>query len=65
MKWCEERFPHVRPRLISAQFMKDDRVAIFELVVDGEELKVLEERHYLLTSRNDLKVSDITLYLDE
>ncbi len=65
LKWCEERFPHVRPRLISAQFMKDDRVAIFELVVDGEELKVLEERHYLLTSRNDLKVSDITLYLDE
>lgn len=64
LKWCYERFPELRARLICAQFMSDDRIAMFELVIEGEDLKVADERHYQLTPRNRLSVQDRTNYFD-
>lgn len=36
LAWCAQKFPGVRARAISAQFMDDERVAIFELAVQNE-----------------------------
>jgi hypothetical protein len=33
LAWCDQRFPGLRARAISAQFMEDDKVAMFELAV--------------------------------
>jgi hypothetical protein len=51
---CEEKFPGSRCRAISMQFMKDKVIAMFELVREGDVIKVLEERHYRLVPANEL-----------
>lgn len=52
--WCNKRFPGMRVRAISAQFMSDDRVAMFELAIEDEAVKVVEERHYKLVAASAL-----------
>ena len=47
-EWCAQGFPQHHCRPISAQFLNDDLVAMFELRVDGSEIRVLNEKHYRL-----------------
>lgn len=47
---CAEKFPHLICRSISAQFMDDDRIAIFELTVQDDQVRIVQERHYKLVS---------------
>jgi hypothetical protein len=49
-------------RSVSAQFMSDDRVAMFELTVRGDAVKVVEERHYKLVPAKSLDHSAILDY---
>ena len=51
-EWCAQRFPQHRCRPISAQFLNDDLVALFELGVDGSEIRVLNEKHYRLRANS-------------
>jgi len=60
--WCEQRFPGVRPRAISAQFMDDDKIAMFELTIKDNQVLVVDEKHYRLTSANQLDRVAITTY---
>jgi hypothetical protein len=46
--YCREKFPALHCRAVSAQFMSDDRIALFELRQQRDEIKVVEERHYRL-----------------
>ena len=46
--WAAGKFPTLRCRAISAQFVSSDQIALFELTVDEDELKIVEERHYRL-----------------
>src|SRR5262249_16255945 len=59
---CAEKFPGIRCRAISVQFMKDDTVALFELIVEDDLVKVAEERHYRLVPADDLDKSAIKNY---
>jgi hypothetical protein len=45
---CGQKFPGVRSRAISAQFMDDDKVAMFELAIENGQIVVVEEKHYRL-----------------
>lgn len=60
--WCSERHPHLRCKAISAQFMPGHRVALFELAVQDDEIKVVEERHYELVGAGELTDDDRTAY---
>ncbi|WP_165321892.1 endonuclease [Rhizorhabdus phycosphaerae] len=60
--WCKQRFPGVRPRAISAQFMDGEKVAMFELTVQGDQVVVVEEKHYILTSAERLDRNALTDY---
>jgi len=62
MTWCGQRFPELRCRPISAQFISSDQIALFELTVDGDEIKVVEERHYKLTPGSELDMREIAAY---
>ena len=42
-------------RAIAVQSMDDQIVALFELTYQGDDIKVVEERHYRLVSVEDLK----------
>ncbi|RWE07728.1 MAG: endonuclease [Mesorhizobium sp.] len=62
LAWCAQRFSGLRCRAISAQFMNNDVVAMFELAVEDDMVKVVEERHYKLLPARDLDASAIRNY---
>ncbi len=59
---CREKFPGLTCRPISAQFMSDEVIAMFELALDGEDVKLVEEKHYRLVPADKIGVADLKLY---
>lgn len=62
--WCAQRYPGMRVRAISAQFMGDEKVAMFDLAVEDDMVKVVEERHYKLVPAADLDPRNLRRYRD-
>lgn len=62
LAWCGSQFPGIRSKAISVQFMEDSKIAMFELVLQSEEMKVAEERHYQLVPADGLDASAIKTY---
>lgn len=60
--WCAERFPLLKPRGVSAQFMADDVIALFETVVDGADIKAVAEKHYRLVPGDEISHVDLGHY---
>lgn len=42
--------------------MADDTIALFELALQGEDVKVVEERHYKLVPSEQIGAEDLKLY---
>lgn len=59
---CKEKFTNLVCRPISAQFMADNLIALFELVLDGDDLKVVEEKHYRLVPSDQITDADLEMY---
>jgi len=59
-----QKFPGMRCRAISAQFMADGVVALFELTLQDDEIRVAQERHYRLVPASELDTSAIRAYND-
>ena len=62
IRFVEERFPGMRCRAISVQFMEGGVVAMFELTLQNDELRVVEERHYKLVPADQLDRQAIRNY---
>lgn len=60
--WCTQRFPGMRCRAISAQFMSGDQIALFELAVESDVVKVVEERHYRLVPAAGIVSAEVIAY---
>jgi hypothetical protein len=59
---CKEKFEGLTCRPISAQFMSGDVIAMFELALDGEDVKLVEEKHYKLVPSDQIGADDLKLY---
>jgi hypothetical protein len=59
---CMQKFPSLTCRPISAQFMSDEVIALFELALQGDDVKVAQERHYRLVPSNQIGADDLKLY---
>jgi len=59
---CVQKFPLLACRPVSAQFMADDVIALFELTLQREDVKVVEEKHYRLVPANDIDDADLRAY---
>lgn len=60
---CAEKFPNLICRAISAQFMQNSKIAMFELCLDEDGLvKMVEERHYRLVAADEIDASDLRAY---
>jgi len=64
IRFVEEKFPGMRCRAIAAQFMDAQIVALFELTLQDDEIKVVEERHYRLVPAKKLDPVSIRDYRD-
>ena len=62
IRFVEENFPGMRCRAITAQFMDDAIIALFELTLQDDEIKIIEERHYRLVPATDLDKDAIRDY---
>ena len=51
---CREKFPDLICRPVSAQFMADNVIALFELTVEAGRVLIVEERHYRLVPSADI-----------
>jgi len=60
--FCQGKFPDLVCRAVSVQFMSNGRIAMFELVVQDDEVKILEERHYQLVPASAITISDLNIY---
>lgn len=59
---CAEKFPSLICRPIASQFMVDDLIALFELESDGDEIKVVTEKHYRLVLPDALSSEELSVY---
>lgn len=59
---CMEKFPQLICRAISVQFVPGDLIALFELGVSGEEVQIVEERHYKLVPASQISGADLKSY---
>jgi hypothetical protein len=60
----QNRYKHATPRPVSAQFMPNNTIALFELHFDEEEeiVTIIRERHYRLTEAKDITPTDLQNY---
>jgi hypothetical protein len=59
---CSEKFPDLTVRTISAQFMDDDLIAMFELTIQDDQIRLVNEKHYRLVSSSEITIDDIKQY---
>lgn len=64
IRFVEDKFPGMRCRAIAAQFMENEVIALFELTLQDDEIKVVEERHYRLVPAKKLDREAIRDYRD-
>lgn len=62
MLFCEERYPSLGCRAVSAQFMADDLIAMFELGIEDGKVVIQQERHYRLCPASDIDKADLDRY---
>lgn len=58
----EERYAHSIARQVSAQFMQNNIIALFELSFDGDDVSIVQERHYCLTASDEISNKDLKAY---
>lgn len=59
---CAQKYPNLICRAISTQFIADDLIAIFELTVEEDYVKVVEEKHYHLVPADAITQKDLQAY---
>lgn len=59
---CAEKFAGLVVRSVSAQFLADDVIAMFEIALDGEETRVADERHYKLVPADAISAKELATY---
>lgn len=60
---CAEKYGELICRPISAQFLDENLIAIFELCVgENSQVRIKSEKHYRLVDANDIQAEDLKLY---
>lgn len=62
ISFVAQKFPGLRCRPIAAQFMDAGVIALFELTLQGDEVKVVEEKHYMLVPAQQISPDAIRNY---
>ena len=62
IRFVEQKCPGLRSRAIAAQFMDGDVIALFELALVDDDVRVVEERHYRLVPSRDIDRDAIRAY---
>ena len=58
----QKRYRHCIARPVSAQFMANDTIALFELHFDGNDVSIISEKHYRLSNAKDIGEKELAAY---
>jgi hypothetical protein len=58
----EKKYRDCIARAVSAQFLSNDTIALFETTFDGDEVSIVCERHYKLTESEAIGAADLKVY---
>jgi hypothetical protein len=64
-EFCKNVFPHLTPRLVAVQFLPDGAIAMFELAFQDEDVRIVDEKHYVLTASQDITESDLKSFAEK
>ncbi len=64
LAYCAEKFPNLKARAVSAQFLADHVIALFELTLENGEIKVVVEKHYRLVPADSITAGDLATYAE-
>jgi hypothetical protein len=59
---AESRYANSIARPVSAQFMQNDTIALFELHFDGDDVSIIQERHYRLVESSSISGKELKAY---
>ena len=59
---CREKFARLSCRAVAAQFLTTDVIALFELDLVDEELRIRDQRHYQLVAADSITAEDLKAY---
>jgi DNA (cytosine-5)-methyltransferase 1 len=62
VEFCRVRYPDLICRPVSAQFLPDKRIAIFELVIQDGEVRIADERHFELVAAGAITPEELRTY---
>jgi len=57
--FCGEKYPELICKSVSAQFINDTEIALFDLIVEDEMIKIVDEKHYKLVGKGDLDSAEL------
>lgn len=60
---CAQKFPDMVARPVAAQFMDNGVIALFELALQDDEVRVVRETHYKLVPYDDITDNDRSIYV--
>ena len=62
---CGHTFPHLTPRPVAVQFKRDEAgegIVMFELLAEGDEIKVIDEKHYRLVLSDAISKQELETF---
>lgn len=59
---CADKWPNMICRPVAAQFISDGRIALFELAIQDEQVRVRHQKHYQLVPAKDITAEDLASY---
>lgn len=59
---CRHKYPDLICRAIATQFINDNLIAMFEFILDRDEVKKVTEKHYELVSPDNISIEEIRRY---
>ena len=57
------KYVNLTPRAVSTQFMANNIIAMFELDFDGDDVSIVQEKHYQLVEAGEIDAADLQKYL--
>jgi len=62
LAYCSEKYQNLVCRSLSAKFMQGGTIALFELVIDKNSVKIIQEKHYDLVPEKYVTEEDLESY---
>lgn len=62
LAYCRDKYPNLVCRALSAKFTSGGTIAMFELTISGDAVKIVQEKHYELVPEGSISEEELQAY---